>query len=1031
MKSNTNVKMIKDARQSFHAHTITTENIFTKQTQFRIFSKEAPCVEYIQKNENLHLFGEDMSAKMHKQFYAINYNTIYLLSKMKKFHLYEYYGNDEEVKLFLDIDIKPEHIPETADKKILFDNIINDSIKLMVEKLEKDYQIIDPAVIILKSSSDVKLSSHVIFPDVVFRNIKEMKFFVTEIKSLYITKGIIDPCVYRKGAFRCLWNSKYGKNINLEFYKGIRYEQPNEKEMFYDCLLRCINQDYYVVEVEMPVNVKIIKAKNIRKVGTKKIKDAYGIEINGENENISHPISSLKPYLDILNKNKADAYDTWLKVGMILHNCNPDSECFDMWDEWSKDSPNYTSRDYNAYKWNSFDLGHYTIASLKYYAKKDNPDAYPEVGNNIGHPIFESINFESPYLLSNENESIKENKSFVSSHIIDWMENSDIKTLAIRSCYNSGKTDIIRKIIKEFDPKKILFVSYRQTLTHELYGNFQCLNVKSYFDKEYDSDRIICQIESLPKLLPPCAFDSVNILNCYDLIILDEIESILNHFVSTTIENKEFIFKLMSNLIFNASKVLALDGDFHNRSYNFLEKFGGIKILKNTIQKDKRNYIFTNNRNDIDTNIEKDLEAKKNLVIVSMSSKIATFLYSIYKDKYKCILHTKYSNDSDKKNLQNVKEYWKEAQMVIYSPSIESGVNFDIEHFDKIYMMLSPKSTSARGLLQMAARVRKIKDNNIMVYLNNLPYKEKCNFYSYEEIKAYVFEVYGKFKKPIIKLDTESNKMVMGFEFDEHSQLIIHNQIEHANKTSTMFVAYLIKLLEEKGHTYEHRETRYSKHAFKKDTLLKDEILESKDINIELYNLLYKKMCDNKATREEKFMIEKFALKIDWKVEEITDDFLSKFLGKTHVLYNLRWLLDDTLMNEYFGENLLDKEFKMEQIKMIREVITKLGFLLPLDPNIILDKETFEKNIAEVTGKSKLFVDVNKSQPLFNFDKVKIGNVKNIKQFMGFINSLLTEWGLKIQMVRKIKNIIIDEKKTTKLIKTYKMLYINNIDKHI
>ncbi len=64
--------------------------------------------------------------------------------------------------------------------------------------------------------------------------------------------------------------------------------------------------------------------------------------------------------------------------------------------------------------------------------------------------------------------------------------------------------------------------------------------------------------------------------------------------------------------------------------------------------------------------------------------------------------------------------------MIIYSPTIESGVDFNVEGYvNKIYGILSTKSTSQRAFLQMLSRCRKVKDNKINILLNDLPYYEK------------------------------------------------------------------------------------------------------------------------------------------------------------------------------------------------------------------------------------------------------------------------------------------------------------------
>lgn len=1026
-------------------HTIKKENIFTENTHFKHFYTEAPCTEYLSTLPALHQFGEDVdTVSGKKQFYAINYDAIYLLSKSKKYHLYEYYGNNELLKLFLDIDIKNEHIPENANRQQFFDDTLHDSISLITQKLQ-DHDIEKPEIIILKSSSDAKLSAHIIFPDVRFENIREMKFFMSDIdnENDLIKKGIMDNNVYKKGCLRVLHNSKASKNVILEYYKSYNYKYTNEKNLFMDCLITNINRDYFEVKINIPTNVKINKVIQ-NKPNTKSNTNAKtNTKINNtDKKNIRHQISSLASYVNILSQKRTEIYGEWLKIGMILHNCNPSEECFNLWDKWSKLSENYESKDYNAYKWNSFKDGHYTIASLKHFAKEDNPDAYPTISHNLDVPIFEAKEFECKYLLNSVEENIKDNTSFVSKHVNNWVSDVNIKTLAIRSPYNTGKTKLIKKIIKEFDFKRVLFISYRQTLSQDLFGNFKLLHVKTYLNGAYHAERLICQIESLHNILPEMMFnedgdENTNDIPQFDLIILDEIESVLNHFLSTTIKDKEHTFNIMTGIIYNSGKILALDGDFYNRSYEFLKFFGNMNILNNKIKKDIKHYIFVNNRPYFDNLIYEDLKDGKNVVIVSMSSKIATYLYNHYKDKYNCILHCSKSSDCNKKELENVNEFWSGSQLLLYSPSIEAGVNFSEEHFDSMYVVLSSKSTSPRGLNQMIARPRYLKNKNIFVYLNNIPFKTDANFFKYDEIKGYVCDIYGTYKKPQIKLDTERNKMVAVYDFDLYVKILIHNELERANKTTNLFVAYLIKLLIDKGHTFSHSEIRHNNNALKKDTLLKDEIFNGIDIDEYTYKDLFKKVCCNEAMREDKIAIEKFNIKKDWKVTEITDDFLCKFYGKTEMLYNLRFLLDESLVVPHYLNKdntyriVFDKVSKLEQIKMIKEIVLGLGFEVPIS-NKLIKRDIFMDNIKTVLAQCQLFTNINKSQPLFGFDKTKlVGDKVTVKQFMGFMNSVLGEWGIIIKTVKKYKHIIIDGKRKTESDYFYALQYIDNINVYI
>ena len=236
--------------------TISTEKIFIENTNICIAPKKQDIIDYINNNKitNLYLFSEDkISIKNNKevivkQFYLIDYNSVYLLSKQKKFHLYENYEKNEKVKLFIDIDIKK--YPENINKDEYFDDIIDKSIELFTDKL-KEKNVFNPEIIILKSSSENKLSSHVIFNNVIFEDIYHMKHFLSILNNTeLVKKDIIDTNVYKSGCFRLLWNSKLEKNVNLEYYKSINYKYITDKQLFFDCILRNIPKTYHFVKME-------------------------------------------------------------------------------------------------------------------------------------------------------------------------------------------------------------------------------------------------------------------------------------------------------------------------------------------------------------------------------------------------------------------------------------------------------------------------------------------------------------------------------------------------------------------------------------------------------------------------------------------------------------------------------------------------------------------------------------------------------------------------------------------------------------
>jgi len=154
-------------------------------------------------------------------------------------------------------------------------------------------------------------------------------------------------------------------------------------------------------------------------------------------------------------------------------------------------------------------------------------------------------------------------------------------------------------------------------------------------------DRLIIQVESIPKLFEHGAPK-------YDMVILDEIEA-------------------------DCSKILCLDGDFGNRAFDFVKEFNPI-IIENL-------HIGKGN----------------NICVVSMSSKFANTINNLYTAKdIRCILHTSKTDDTNKLLLKDVNNHWINYQIIIYTPSIEAGVNFDVPHVHKMFICLSGMSTSIR-----------------------------------------------------------------------------------------------------------------------------------------------------------------------------------------------------------------------------------------------------------------------------------------------------------------------------------------------
>ena len=95
---------------------------------------------------------------------------------------------------------------------------------------------------------------------------------------------------------------------------------------------------------------------------------------------------NIKDLLSCLSHSRVEDYEDWLKIGMILKNIDDDN--FDKWCEWSSIYHKFDIKECQN-KWDSFKRGGLSIASLKYFAKLDNPKKYKEITYNS---VIEYIN---------------------------------------------------------------------------------------------------------------------------------------------------------------------------------------------------------------------------------------------------------------------------------------------------------------------------------------------------------------------------------------------------------------------------------------------------------------------------------------------------------------------------------------------------------------------------------------------------------------------------------------------------------------
>ena len=729
-------------------------------------------------------------------------------------------------------------------------------------------------------------------------------------------------------------------------------------------------------------------------------------ETEEETEEEERPVENVNPNYPLLNilSSHFENYSEWSRICWIMKSLNYP---FSVFDEYSRKYPHkYNPKDvYNF--WNRCKTNNkMTEGILHSLAKQANPAEYNKlkITTNYKPDILpveviemteEQINNNNGYLIHKDNINLDFKDCLISNKLNEFFT-SNIKSFNIKSPYDTGKTQLLTKIMKKYKQKRVLFLSYRKTLTSDLMSSFSELGFQDYRNAICnETDKLIIQLESINKIKPSFMFvDDEFEIPKYDLIIIDEVESILQQFNSETFQGEsKNAFEFIDAIISNSNKLITLDGDLSFRGFNYINHFGDSINIVNPVKKNRKTFYLIDSENTFHSNIESSLNDNKKIVIVSQSSKKCDNLFVFIKQKYPKLnigIYTGATNDKDKNDLSNVLENWIKLDVLIYSPTIESGVNFDIVHFDKIFGIVSSGCNSQRAFCQMLSRVRKVKDKNITLWCSQLKYTEinKSNIYTFDEVKESLLTL------DIIKINEtiEGSKMVK--RLTPYDINFCYNKIEDLMKHKFFYLGYLVYLLTNKGHIVINLIEEKEKKEKVREDINKCKIDDTNllnsidDITEGKFKYLLEKQKQSNADKIDKLQIKKYLIKSSLGVDKLDENIL-EYYDSPLIIKKIEHLIDKTNIKNY-NDNQTKENIK--KVDIINDLINKLGF--KLFDNKTISRDKFEKNIDEIIKTNELFINPKLANILFNSSKV---NIKTNKQFLGFVNTVLENYKLKIQ----------------------------------
>ena len=880
-----------------------------------------------ENNPTKQLFSFDVSTKGAKNFFFATYETVY--NNMKSQEVSNYYEDNtfaNKIKLYIDID---EDIK--FETRLQRNNYANNTLGNILVKIQaylyQLFKINDPKAIVLISNTLLKLSLHVIYPEIIFKSISDMKYFMMSIDN-------IDHSVYKRGAFRTLYSSKLNKNNKLIYFRGTNYNCPNDNyELFLDTSICNVSQ-------ETTINLNLPEI----------IKKEYAIkQQNLINRNYTYKNINLDKIKNALNKINLQEYSDWLMVAFCMKdlyvscvNKKLQKDIYKLFDECSKKSSTYN-------KTNNINIfmNLEPKVDINYLFKMANDNYYIYPFYNYKEIIFNKNNHDNIIVKNETYININENKLLKHKYIF------------IKSPTGTGKTTYLKNLIAKMNINNILSITSRVNLAGEHVKHLQLEFYQNITNFE-NCNKLVIQLESLIK----CDYD----LYKDGIIILDEINSLLSHLRSPTLDGRrKNVYLYLIELIKNAKYVICMDADLADWNIKFLNeiKKESYIVYYNKIKNKLNNQVIIYNNQQVMINkMIKQIQNNEYFISCFDSLKKMNIIIDYL---------AKFGNKKDWLIYSSETHYglidtslWKN-KFVFFTPTIIYGIDYNHEEVD-VFSFIHKTHLNPLQIYQMISRARKQKTVNIYCKLKE--YKNK-----YQSVEDVIEEI-ALYEKNFNYMIPEYNKYV---DIEDNPYKIMYYNYKFMDSIlKTNIRGYLIDMLEEKGYTVEYNEEEI-------DELLDKKVVSKIEIKQRIVELL---MLNGKCLNE-------------FENDLVSND---KSLEKH---FNLRIFLNDNI-KEKLGESIEKNLFieslknKYSKISICRELmgILNIDGLEGLNKGVVdrfdgvVNNKWLKDNLESIKGIFDFHTDKYDDFNYYNIYLLLINILKNL-----FDVNLLT----RIQL-RKSKN---------------------------
>jgi hypothetical protein len=309
-------------------------------------------------------------------------------------------------------------------------------------------------------------------------------------------------------------------------------------------------------------------------------------------------------------------------------------------------------------------------------------------------------------------------------------------TLAVLAQMKLGKTKALRAYLSAHFPPDSLethvirFVTFRQTFSNAIARDFPGFAL--YSDAAGDLDpirypRLIVQVESLHRLTIGARPEPV------DLLILDEVESILAQFNSGLHKQFNAAFAVFQWMMATARFVVCMDANLSDRTYRTLERLRPGRpphFHWNRFQRAADDaYFFTADQGAWLGRLYGAIRAGQRVVIPTNSLAEGRAFEEAIRREFpdrEVMMYSSETSPSEKtRHFSDVHTFWGKLDVLIFTPTCSAGVSFELEHFDALFGYFCDVSCDVETCRQMLGRVRNLRTREHYICLRatgaNLP----------------------------------------------------------------------------------------------------------------------------------------------------------------------------------------------------------------------------------------------------------------------------------------------------------------------